>query len=66
MGRIGRLSSAVVSNLRSNIVVTSFEQAVEELVSNSVDAGATQVLYSGRITLDVLLFRHILQGFGCF
>lgn len=47
MGRIGRLSSAVVSSLRSNIVVTSFEQAVDELVCNSLDAGATQVLYSG-------------------
>ncbi|KAG0629472.1 hypothetical protein M758_1G106400 [Ceratodon purpureus] len=43
MGRIGRLPSAVVSNLRSNVVVTSFEQAVEELVCNSLDAGATQV-----------------------
>lgn len=43
MGRIGRLSAAVVSHLRSNTVVSSFEQAVEELICNSLDAGATQV-----------------------
>jgi hypothetical protein len=44
MRRIERLAGAVASSLRSNVVVTGFEQAVEELVCNSVDAGATQVL----------------------
>jgi len=43
MGVIAPLPGGVVSHLRSSTILSDFEQAVEELVCNSLDAGATEV-----------------------
>lgn len=43
MGVIAPLPGGVVSHLRSSTILADFEQAVEELVCNSLDAGATEV-----------------------
>ncbi|KAL2522157.1 DNA mismatch repair protein MLH3 [Forsythia ovata] len=43
MRRIERLPEAIHSSLRSGIVICDFTRIVEELVFNSLDAGATKV-----------------------
>ncbi|KAG7260734.1 hypothetical protein CRUP_026891 [Coryphaenoides rupestris] len=50
---IKRLSADVQSKLRSGVAVGSLQQAVEELVLNSVDAGATCVC----VRMDTAAFR---------
>lgn len=43
MGRIRRLPPDVVGSLRSDVAATTFAQCVEELLMNSLDAGATKI-----------------------
>jgi DNA mismatch repair protein MLH3 len=43
MRQVARLSGAIVSQLRSGIVLSDLGQVVSELVCNSLDASATQV-----------------------
>lgn len=43
MARIRALSAEVVSRLRSDVTATTFAQCVEELLMNSLDAGATKI-----------------------
>lgn len=43
MGYIARLPEAVFNSLRSSTILSDFSQIVEELVSNSIDAGSTKM-----------------------
>lgn len=43
VAQIKQLSAHIAERLRSDLVVTSLTQGVEELVSNSIDAGATDI-----------------------
>ncbi|KAL3693610.1 hypothetical protein R1sor_007261 [Riccia sorocarpa] len=43
MRQISRLSNSVVSRLRSGTIISDIAQIAEELVCNSIDAGATQI-----------------------
>lgn len=49
MGYIARLPEAVFNSLRSSTILSDFSQIVEELVSNSIDAGSTKV----HVSVDV-------------
>lgn len=48
MGTINRLPEAVRNTVRSGTVLFDLTRVVEELVFNSVDAGATKVINSSR------------------
>jgi len=43
IAQIRQLSAFTVERLRSDVIVTSMAQAVEELVCNSIDAGSTHI-----------------------
>lgn len=54
VAQIKQLSAHTVEKLRSDVIVSSLSQALEEVVCNSIDAGATEVKVSfapsGRIS----------------
>ncbi|XP_077587333.1 DNA mismatch repair protein Mlh3 [Stigmatopora nigra] len=56
------LSEEVRVKIRSGVAVPSLQQCVEELVLNSLDAGATCVCV--RVDLDAFRFQVIDNGFG--
>ncbi len=43
VAQIKQLSAHIAERLRSDFVVASLTQGIEELVSNSIDAGATEI-----------------------
>lgn len=43
MDRVNKLDAATSSHVRSGFTIPSFGQCIEELVTNSVDAGARNV-----------------------
>ncbi len=43
VAQIKQLSSHAVAKLRSDVIVTSISQAIEEVVCNSLDAGAMEI-----------------------
>lgn len=57
---IQRLDPRQVRLLRSSVTITSHAQAVEELVLNSVDAGATKII----IRLDATNFSITCEDNG--
>lgn len=52
MGSIEKLNKSVVSQIRSHVILNSFEQVVGELLQNSLDAGANTI--SIRLDLESL------------
>lgn len=56
MRSIKHLPKAVYSSLRSSVIFFDITRVVEELVSNSVDAGATKVM---RLISICLRFRDL-------
>lgn len=68
MGVIAPLPGGVVSHLRSSTILSDFEQAVEELVCNSLDAGATEVHlfpYSPTSTHTLVPTVLLVVNFSC-
>lgn len=61
MGYIARLPEAVFNSLRSSTLLTDFAQIVEELVSNSIDAGSTKV----DVCVDVEASYIKVEDDGC-
>lgn len=61
MGYIARLPEAVFNSLRSSTLLTDFAQIVEELVSNSIDAGSTKV----DVSVDVETSYIKVEDDGC-
>ncbi|CAL1527586.1 unnamed protein product, partial [Lymnaea stagnalis] len=59
---IHRLSEEVRGALRTGVALTSFAQAVEELVLNSIDAGATSV--AARVDLQSFKIQIVDNGAG--
>lgn len=59
---IRRLSDDVRGRLRTGVALTSVAQCVEEMVLNSVDAGATCV--AARIDLQTLTLTVLDNGTG--
>lgn len=51
--KIRQLPGHSVEAIRSDCVITSIAQAVDELVSNSIDAGATEIKASTAILSDL-------------
>lgn len=62
MSAIQQLPTEVRSYLRSGVTVTSVTQCVEELLLNSLDAGATCVAV--RVDLDCFKIQVIDNGIG--
>ena len=62
MTSIRELPAEVRSYLRSGVTVTSITQCVEELLLNSVDAGATCVAV--RVDLDCFRIQVVDNGVG--
>ena len=62
MTSIRELPAEVRSYLRSGVTVTSITQCVEELLLNSVDAGATCVAV--RVDLDCFKIQVVDNGAG--
>ena len=62
MTSIRELPAEVRSYLRSGVTVTSITQCVEELLLNSVDAGATCVAV--RVDLDCFKIQVVDNGVG--
>ena len=62
MTSIRELPVEVRSYLRSGVTVTSITQCVEELLLNSVDAGATCVAV--RVDLDCFKIQVVDNGVG--
>ena len=58
MQSIKRLPRSVHGPLRSSIVLFDLPKVVEELIYNSIDAGATKVMTS----IDLLIVLFLLPG----
>ncbi|KAL2634380.1 hypothetical protein R1flu_005859 [Riccia fluitans] len=61
MRQINQLSNAVVSRLRSGTIISDIAQIAEELVCNSIDAGATQI----QTEVDVEACSLKVEDDGC-
>ncbi|RCK64265.1 DNA mismatch repair protein MLH3 [Candida viswanathii] len=60
MDSIVKLEESVVSQIRSHVILNSFEQVVRELLQNSLDAGANDIL----IKLDLSSLSIYIQDNG--
>lgn len=60
MTSIKPLPEAARNSMRSGIVLSDLTRVVEELVFNSLDAGATKVIKCPRILVSFLAFDLIL------
>ena len=60
--KILSLSDDVKAAIRTGVALTSFAQAVEELVLNSIDAGATSVAV--RVDLPYFKIQVVDNGSG--
>ncbi|RCK63640.1 DNA mismatch repair protein MLH3 [Candida viswanathii] len=60
MDSIVKLEESVVSQIRSHVILNSFEQVVGELLQNSLDAGANDIL----IKLDLSSLSIYIQDNG--
>jgi DNA mismatch repair protein MutL len=59
--QLARLSTSVTQALRSNVIIRSLGQAVEECVQNSLDAKASQIF----VEVDLALMGARVEDNGC-
>ena len=64
MGPISHLPKGLINHLHSSSVLSNFPQAVEELICNSLDAGAKKVYqYFSSISSHELIMVCLCLGF---